>query len=629
MTFTTRPELCGDFGMVASSHYLATAAGMATLEAGGNAFDAAAAAGFVLQVVEPHLNGPLGDMPAVIYDAAADRVRVICGQGGAPAAASVDHFAGLGLAKVPGDGLLSAVVPGAFGGWMMLLRDYGTYSVRDVLEAAIGYAAGGFPLSAGAADAIAGIEGLLREHWTTSAEVWLPGGALPRPGQRFRNPALAALYRRVADEAEAAGSGRDAQLEAASRAWYQGFVAEAIDAYLAHATPVDITGERHRGLLTGADMAGWQPHGEDTLTGRLGAWTVHKTGPWGQGPVFLQQLALLDGTDPGEPGSARWVHRVVEGAKLALADRDAWYGDPDFTPDLTGQLLDPGYVAARRELIGEQASLELRPGSPGGAQPRTPKPGTPPAGGGWLGGPQGMAGQWRPGAPGGNGGTIGEPTLGGPAAWRRVPGDTVHLDVADRWGNLVSATPSRGWLQSSPAIPGLGCCLNTTAQTFTLEPGLPNTLAPGKRPRSTLSPGLAVSDDGERLAFGTPGGDLQDQWSLAFFLRYAAGGGNMAEAIDAPMFHTGHFLGSFYPHVAHLGVLAAEERLGGDVIGDLRARGHDVKVRPDWTLGRVTAVASGGRRGFLRAACSPRGGDGYAAGRLAGASRATAIRAIE
>lgn len=612
MTFTTRPELCGDFGMVASSHYLAAAAGMSVLEEGGNAFDAAAAAGFVLQVVEPHLNGPLGDMPALVYEAATHRVSVICGQGGAPAAADVEHFNDLGLAKVPGDGLLSAVVPGAFGAWMMLLREHGTLRLRSVLDAAIGYAQAGFPMSAGTADAIAGVEGLFREEWTSSAEIWLPGGSPPKAGRRFRYPALAALYGNVLREAEAAGDERDRQIEAAHEAWYQGFVAEAIDDYLAHATPVDLTGQRHGGLLTGADMANWRPRAEATITGRLGSWTVHKTGPWGQGPVFLQQLALVDGTDVGAPGSADFVHRVVEGAKLSLADRDAWYGDPDFVPDVVAKLLEPGYVTARRELIGAQASHQLRPGRPGDAEPRTPKPATPQSGGGWPGGPGGGGRSWRMGE---GARTIGEPTLGGPTAWRRVPGDTVHLDVADRWGNMVSATPSRGWLQSSPAVPGLGCCLNTTAQTFTLEPGLPNTLAPGKRPRSTLSPGMAINDNGERLAFGTPGGDLQDQWSFAFFLRYVLSDRNLQEAIDAPMFHTGHFLGSFYPHVAHLGVLAAEERLGGDVIEELRRRGHDVKVRPDWTLGRVTAVAVGGERGFLRGACSPRGGEGYVAGR--------------
>ncbi len=592
--FTTRPELRGTFGMVASTHWLASAAGMAVLERGGNAFDAASAAGFTLQVVEPHLNGPGGDMPALVYTAADDRVRVACGQGPAPAGATIRRFRDLGLDMVPGTGLLAACVPGAVGGWLLMLRELGTWRLRDVLEFAIGYAEGGFPVVPRISQVIARSEALFRDEWTESAHVWLAGG-VPAPGSVLRSPTLAATYRRLVAEGEAAGGGRDAQLEAARRAWYEGFVAEAVDAHLSTTRALDVSGRRHAGLLRGADMARWRATLEAPTGFDYRDWRVFKTAQWGQGPVFLQQLALLAGFDLRAmgPGGADFVHTVVECAKLAYADREAWYGDPAYTTDLTAVLLEPAYAEARRRLVGETASWELRPGSPDGRRPRVPRPGPAPV---------------EEDASG-----LGDPTAGGAAAGA---GDTCHVDVVDRWGNLVSATPSGGWLQSSPAIPHLGFCLGTRAQIFTLEEGHPNALAPGKRPRTTLSPSLAVRSDGLRLAFGTPGADQQDQWSLTFFATVANSDWNLQRAIDAPMFHTDHFPRSFYPHHAHPGRLVAEDRVPADVVAELRRRGHDVDLRPGWSLGRLSALADDRQSaGLLRAAANPRLAQGYAVGR--------------
>jgi gamma-glutamyltranspeptidase/glutathione hydrolase len=595
-TFTTRPELRGTFGMVASTHWLASAAGMAVLERGGNAFDAAVAAGFTLQVVEPHLNGPGGDMPAIVRSAERDRVLVVCGQGPAPAGATIDRLRSFGLDMIPGTGLLAPCVPGAVDGWLLMLLELGTWRLTEVLAFAIHYADAGFPVVPRISQAIAGVEGLFREEWTESAAIWLTGGAggVPAPDSLHRNPALAATYRRLVAAAEAAGPGREAEIEGARRAWGQGFVADAIDAYLRRAEALDVTGVRHPGLLRGADMAGWRATLDEPATVAYGDWRVHKTRPWGQGPVFLQQLALLGGFDLRGmgPGSADFIHTVVECAKLAYADREAWYGDPDFAPDLTGDLLDPAYTARRRALVGDAASLDLRPGSPGGRHPHVPRPGQAPA--------QDLASG------------VGDPTVGAPAP---MPGDTCHVDVADRWGNLVSATPSGGWLQSSPAIPGLGFALGTRAQIFTLEPGHPNSLAPGKRPRTTLSPSLAERSDGLGLAFGTPGADQQDQWSLNFFVALANGDRNLQEAIDAPMFHTNHFPRSFYPHHAMPGMVVVEDRVGEDVVAELRRRGHDVRVEPGWSQGRLSAVADDRPAGQLRAAANPRGMQGYAVGR--------------
>src|SRR5499433_1629881 len=599
-SFTTRPQLAGTFGMVASTHWLASAAVMAVLEKGGNAFDAAVATGLVLQVVEPHLNGPGGEVPIIGYDAGRGEVFVLDGQGPAPQAATVASFTALGLDLVPGSGLLAACVPAAFGTWMLLLAAHGRLRLREVMEYAIGYARDGYPVVPGISAGIASVADAFRAHWPSSAEVYLADG-VPAPGTRLANPVLAATYQRLLGEAEAAGPGREAQIEAARRAFYQGFVAEAIGAYTERAEVMDVTGERHRALLDAGDLARWRASAEPPVTVEYQGLTVAKTGPWGQGPVFLQQLALLAGFDLAamEPGGAEYIHTVVECAKLAFADREAWYGDPRCADVPLAALLSADYAAQRRGLVGPAASPDLRPGRPDGAEPRLPGYATGMAArlaltDGWAGDP--VTDLTRPGL-----------------ASAQHSGDTCHVDAADRFGNLVAATPSAGWLQSSPVIPGLGFCLGTRAQMFTLTPGLPNSLAPGKRPRTTLSPGLAMRGGEPYLAFGTPGGDQQDQWALSFFLNHVQFGMNLQEAIDAPAFHTRHFPSSFWPRESFPAAVDVEDRAGPGVIEGLRARGHDVTVSPAWSLGRVSAVARDG--GLLYAAANARGMQGYAAGR--------------
>jgi gamma-glutamyltranspeptidase/glutathione hydrolase len=580
--------------MVSSTHWLASAAGLGILERGGNAFDAAVCAGFVLQVVEPHLNGPGGDLPIVLYSAEQRAVQVVCGQGVAPAAATIERFGELGLDMVPGTGLLAPCVPGALGAWLLLLAEHGTLRLRDVLEPAIGYAQAGFPVVPGIADRIATVERLFREEWPESAALWLANG-VPRPGSLLRNPDLAATYRRLLDGAEAASGDRAGQIEAARCAWYEGWVAEAIGTFTTGSERMDTSGRRHRGLLTADDMARWRPPVEAPASLDYGPYTLFKTGPWGQGPVLLQQLALLDGFDLRAmgAGSAELIHTVVECAKLAFADREAWYGDPGFADVPLDLLLDAGYAESRRELVGETASHDLRPGSPGGRQP-------------------GVA--WRFGVTQdeSEGAGIGDPTV---TARGQTSGDTVHVDVADRFGNLVSCTPSGGWLQSSPAVPGLGFCLGTRAQIFNLQPGHPNALAPGKRPRTTLSPSIAFRHGEPWMAFGTPGADQQDQWQLNFLATLLNSGMNLQEAIDAPMWHTDAFPRSFFPHHSAPASLTVEARAGEEVIGELRRRGHQVVVAPPWSLGRLCAVARHPERGLLSAAANPRGMQGYAVGR--------------
>jgi gamma-glutamyltranspeptidase/glutathione hydrolase len=591
VSFTTRPELSGTFGAVASTHWLASSAGMAVLEHGGNAFDAAVAAGLVLQVVEPHLNGPGGDLPVVAWSAWRGEPFVVCGQGVAPAAASVERLRDeLGLDAVPGTGLLAACVPGAFDAWMRLLLEYGTLRLGEVMGYAIGCAADGFPTLDPIAAAITGVEQLFASEWTSSAELWLSRGSGPRPGTRLRNPALAETYGRIVVEAESAGRDRDAQIEHARAAWRSGWVAEAIVDFIGSTEVLDSSGRRHRGLLAEADLASWRATIEPPVTFNHRGHTICKTGPWGQGPVLLQQLALLADIDIAALGrdEPEYVHTVIEAAKLAFADREAFYGD---APGLGGDavpleaLLSPGYNDERRTLIGTEASLELRAGAPEGVPPRLP-----------------VALRADPGRAVAAG--LGEPTRG----------DTCHLDVADRHGNIVSATPSGGWLQSSPAIPGLGFCLGTRAQMFWLEEGLPSSLVGKTRPRTTLSPSLALRDGQGFMGFGTPGGDQQDQWSLGFLLSCADFGMNLQEAIDAPAFGSTHFPSSFHPRVAQPGRMEIESRAGEEVVAGLRERGHEVAVAGPWSLGRLSAV-SRGPDGVLRAAANPRGMQGYAMAR--------------
>jgi gamma-glutamyltranspeptidase/glutathione hydrolase len=583
--------------MAASTHWLASSCAMSVLERGGNAFDAAAAGGFVLQVVEPHLNGPGGEVPILVWTERERRAQVVCGQGVAPAAATIGAFRDLGLDLIPGTGLLAATVPGAFGGWLLMLERWGSWRLRDVLEYALHYCVNGYPVVPAMARTIGAVADMFRADWPTSATMWLRDDEVPQPRSMMRNPALARTYERVIAEAEQRSADREGQLRAARDVWYRGFVAEDLGRFCSTTSWRDASGDSHGGLLAAEDLSQWEPTFEEPAAYDYGRYTVFKTREWGQGPVFLQQLALLRGFDLDALPflSADYVHTVVECAKLAFADREAHYGDSPDTTGVLDVLLGDEYNAGRRQLVGERASFELRPGEVGGRVPRLPR---------------GVADARQP-AEG-----IGEPSVQLAAqtkAFGESKGDTCHIAVADRFGNLVSATPGGGWLHSSPYIPELGFCLGTRAQMFWLEKGLPTSLRPGARPRTTLSPSLAFRDGEPWMAFGTPGGDQQDQWSLAFFLGVVHGGLDLQDAIDAPMFHTEHFPSSFYPRLAKPGRLVVEDRLGVDAIEELRRRGHDVAVEAGWTLGRVSAVARDGD--FLVGAANPRGAQGYAVGR--------------
>jgi gamma-glutamyltranspeptidase/glutathione hydrolase len=398
------------------------------------------------------------------------------------------------------------------------------------------------------------------------------------------NPSYARTLERLVREAESAGARREVQIEAARKAWREGFVAEAIDEFSAKPFR-DSSGRHHSGLVTGTDVAAFSASWEEPTVLNWRGFSISKTPPWGQGPVLLQAL---------DPATTTGVHVITEALKLAFADREAWYGDGTDVPLET--LLSQDYAAQRAQLVGESASRELRPGSPDGRAPRIAAYASKDAGSSDRTGDA----------------STGEPTV---AADGRTHGDTCHIDIVDRWGNMISATPSGGWLQGSPVIPKLGFALGTRLQMFWLEPDLASSLAPGRRPRTTLTPTLVHSEERPVLACGSPGGDQQDQWQLLFLLRRLVGGQELQEAIDAPMWNTPSFPSSFYPRHMEPGVLVVEDRLGESVVEGLQTRGHEVRVSGPWSLGRMCAVAQDPVSGLLTAGANPRGMQGYACGR--------------
>jgi gamma-glutamyltranspeptidase/glutathione hydrolase len=574
--------------MAASTHWLASSSAMAVLELGGNAFDAAVACGLVLQVVEPHLNGPGGDLVGIVAPAGG-APRVLCGQGTAPAGATIEAYRSFGLHLVPGSGPLAATIPGAFDAWLLLLRDHGTWELGDVAEFALHYARSGYPVLPAIARTIGAVQDLFRDSWTTSAEHWLPDGAVPEAGTLRTAPAWAETLTRLI--AAATGDSREDRIDAVRREWAEGFVAEAIDRFVQQPAR-DSSGADHPGVLRASDLAGWRASWEQPVSTEFRGYTVLKPGFWTQGPTLLQALGILSGfgddeLDPGTPGGA---HRMLEAMKLAMADREAYYGDPSLPVDL---LLTEKYATERRALLGENASRDLRPGRLEGLELRLPAVRT-------------AAASDLPAVAG-----AGEPTV---ARTGETKGDTCHLDIVDRHGNMVSITPSGGWLQSSPYIPDLGFALGSRLQMMWLEEGLPSSLAPGKRPRTTLSPTLVERSGRAVLSVGTPGGDQQDQWQLPFLLRVLAGGVDLQQAIDAPSLHSTNAPESFWPRERIPAGVVAEESLGEDLLAELVVRGHDVTVSADWTLGRLSAV-SRDEAGRLRAAANPRGMQGYAVGR--------------
>jgi gamma-glutamyltranspeptidase/glutathione hydrolase len=579
--FTTRPVIVGTHGIVAAGHYLAATAGFRILERGGNAIDAGVAAGLALEVLKPQSTGIGGEVPILIAPAGGwngHPVVAIKGQGCAPRAATIDWFRREEIDLIPGDGFLPATVPGAFGAWTMALLHFGRLSLADVLEPAIELAEEGFPVYGGLRDSIVVNAEKFATQWPTTAEIYLPNGKPPALDDLIYQTDWARTFKGVvAEEQKARSGGREAGIQAGIDHFYKGPIARTLADYAASTEVLDASGRKHRSLLSFDDFATYETRLEAPVGLDYRGYRVYKCGPWCQGPVFLQQLALLEGFDLAKLGhnSADYLHVLIEAAKLAFADREQYYGDPDFTTVPLDRLLSKEYAAERRRLIDlAHASAELRPGD----------------------------------AP-----TLAVSDVGArPSTYR---GDTTHLDAVDDEGNLFAATPSGGWIPTSPVVAGLGFPVGTRGQMFSLDPSHPNALQPGKRPRTTLTPSLALRDGQPWLAFGTPGGDQQDQWTLQFFLNVVDFGMDLQAAIDAPTVHSLHFPSSFYPRDAHPKRMVVEARIGPDVRTALAARGHEVVEGAPWAHGQVTAVELDRRQGVLRGAASPRAMSAYAVGR--------------
>jgi gamma-glutamyltranspeptidase/glutathione hydrolase len=574
----------GTHGVIASGHYLAARAGQRMFDKGGNAIDAGVASGFALNVLEPQSNGIGGEVPILIYQPSGGRkppegkVHAVCGQGWVAKAATVEWFRKAKIDPIPGDGFLSATVPAMFGSWALALLRFGTLTLKDVLKPAIDYTESGFPVYPGLRNAIAGLAKKFREEWPSSAAVYLPNGRAPAVGEVLKNPDWASTMKKVVEvETREKKRGREAAIQAAIDYWYKGDPAERMVAFMQKNEIRDASKKKNRGLLSKDDFAEWKPELDDPVTIKYHGLDVYKCPPWTQGPVFLQQLRLLEGFDLKKLGhnSANYIHTVIEAAKLAYADRERFYGDPRFVDVPLKLLLSKEYADERRKLIDpKRASLEMRPGH----------------------GPKSVP-EKRP--------------EGLPETFR---GDTTHTCAMDVKGNMMAATCSGGWIPSSPVIPGLGFPMGTRAQMFHLDPHHAGVLVPRKRPRTTLTPSLVLKDGKPWMVFGTPGGDQQDQWTLQFFLNYVDLGMDLQEAIDKPTFHSIHFPSSFYPHDAKAGGLVLEGRIPEATRKELEARGHKIKKAGDWANGKVMAVRIDDKNGVLAGAVSPRGQIGYVMG---------------
>ncbi|PSN98113.1 hypothetical protein B9Q11_02845 [Candidatus Marsarchaeota G2 archaeon ECH_B_SAG-F08] len=563
--FTSRPVIVGRNGVVTSSHYLATLSGIRVLEKGGNAFDAAAAVGFSMAVLEPHMNSLGGEVPVIFYSAKEDRVVVVSGQGPAPQNAKIEWFKAQGLRLIPGDGFLPLVVPSMVATWIEILKRYGTMSLKEVASFALELAENGIPMSSKLRDYILEYKERFLKEWPTTAKTFLPNGKVPEINEIFVQPELANTLRLLIEaERSASEYDRIAGLEAARSAFYEGIIAQKTSEFVQKPV-LDASGKPHQGFITEDDFARYKVKFEEPVCVNYGEYTVFKCGPWTQGPVFLQQLNILEEFELSKIGhnSADYIHLLVEAAKLAFADREKYYGDPEFDHVPLETLLSKKYAALQGNKIDMNCASDL-------------------------------------------------PIEGAEANWEfeQKGGDTTHFDVIDKWGNMVSATQSGGWIWSSPLIEGLGFALSTRAQISYLDPRRNNCLAPNKRPRTTLTPTLVYKNNKPFMIFGTPGGDQQDQWTLQFFLNYTTFGMNLQQALDAPSFHTLHFPSSFYPRRAHPKTVVIEDRVKSSVIEELRKRGHVVKLTGGWQNGRLTAAVRDFEKGVLLAAASPKADDG-------------------
>jgi gamma-glutamyltranspeptidase/glutathione hydrolase len=566
------------------------------MEMGGNAIDAAAAMCFCLNLLEPQSNGIGGEVPTLVYSAKEGKAYAVSGMGTTPQAFTIAWCKENGIDLIPGDGYLPACVPAPVDTWALAVARWGNLSFSDVLAPAIDLAENGYPVYEGLHDTLHASREKFTELYPTTGEVYLPGGTAPAVGSLFRNPDWAGVLKRMCKAEAACGGTRIQKIEAARDDFYTGETAERMVAFIRENPVQDASGSEHTGLLTMADLAEWHASAEEPVSFTYKGLEVHKCSGWTQGPVFVQQLALLAGFDLPAMGlnSAEYIHALVECAKLAFADREAYYGDPDFDETPYDVLLSDAYNAQRRGLVGKEASLEMRPGDAGAGAVDYAK--------------VDVAEDNRRAL------DVAARDIQDLGLGHAHVSDTTHLDAIDAEGNMVAATPSGGWLGSSPIVKGLGFPMGTRGQMFYLNPGRPNALQPRKRPRATLTPTVVTREGRPYMAFGTPGGDTQDQVTLQYFLNVVDFGLNEQAALDAPVFYSTHFPSSFYPRKAYPGELVVEGRIAKETVTELEKRGHTVKVTADWEVGKAMGITIDEETGVISGGCSPRRQIGYALG---------------
>ena len=558
------PRIFGSRAAVAAEHYSAAMAGIDAIRMGGNAIDAACAATLVEGVVNPQMHTIGGELPILIAAPGMSTVTCINGNMTAPGRATPQVFRDLGHNTIPAEGILAAGVPGAFGALIESLSRFGRLRFADVAARAIELARSGFPAHAGIIrQEKFGVTANLDKirNWPGSAASYLADGRIPEEGQLLFNPALANMYEHLAAE-EKKGHDRKAGLRAVFDGFYRGDVAAEI---------VRFSKDRG-GLLERSDFDAFTIPVESSVSIAYAGMEIHKTGPWTQGPALLQSLSILKNFDLKSLGhnTVDYIHTVLEAIKLAFADREQFYADPDQADVPLTALLSDGYGKLRAGLIESHATGELRPGDPrrnAGLLPLSEK----------LGGKA-----WSPG--------------------------TVHVDAMDAEGFTAAFTPSGGWIRASEVIPALGFPLSMRLSNFHLDPPHhPNIIAPFKRPRTTISPTIVTQDGVARLAFGSMGGDQQDQWQLQFLLNRLVFGMSLQDAIEAPKFSSDHFPAFFAPHGRAPNHARAEASIGSQMLSGLRARGHDVDAVPSWTEGFLCATERHPGKGVLEAGCDPRG----------------------
>jgi gamma-glutamyltranspeptidase/glutathione hydrolase len=563
---TYRPPFRGRRHAVSSTHYLATLAGFKILERGGNAVDAGVAAGIALNVVEPHLTTFGGVAPIVVYLRSKDQVITISGLGRWPKKATIDYY----LERYGGDlpeGIPRTVVPAACDGWLTALEKFGTLSFAEVVGPALELAAEGFIMYPRLERAISAQAERLK-GWPSSAEVFLPGGEVPKVGQVFRQPGLARTFEAlIGAERSARGLGREAGIRAARDYFYRGPLARELAGFC----------QAEGGLLTYEDLSEFSVKIEPPVGMTYRGYRVYACGPWCQGPVVVQALNLLEGFELRALGhnTAEYLHVLVEALKLAFADREAYYGDPEFVRVPIEILTSKAYAAERRKLIRpDRAWAGLPPAGETGVEPG-PEP----------------------------------EVVKGPAE-----ADTSYVCVVDGEGNAFSATPSDPAL-SSPLVPGWGFSLSSRGSQSWLDPRHPSSLGPWKRPRLTPNPALALGPVGEVIPFGCPGGDGQPQAMVQAFVNLVDFGFNPQEAIEAPRVISMSFPNSFWPHSYFPGRLYMEGRITAEVRAGLLARGHEVVVWPEWTPAAcaVCLIVADLGAGQVEAGADPRR-DSYAVG---------------